>query len=331
MPLRPSDEPVRVGVVGNLNIDLILREATGLPIWGQEIEAASHVAASSGQAGYLAMALGCLETDVDLVGRLGNDHNGHQILADLRRCHVSTDHVEISADMPTGITVAIVRDDGERAFVSDFGATREIDGALLARHLERLRGTQIVCLVALFNLRSLALEDATRFLGDLRRSGVTTVLDTGWDPDGWRPETVAATKELLAEVDLFLPNLDECQALLGAGVSGAYAAARLQEFGPRTVVVKCGAAGSHGRHDDTVANVAAFPVEVFDAVGAGDTFDAGFIHAWSDAHDLEAAMRHGTAAAAFYLQRPSERFPSIADVRALLASEPSNNWYQETK
>ena len=44
-------------VIGNLNIDLIVRNVPDLPAWGQEVAGTDNVAASSGQAGYLAMAL----------------------------------------------------------------------------------------------------------------------------------------------------------------------------------------------------------------------------------------------------------------------------------
>lgn len=310
----------RIGVIGNLNIDLILRRAAGLPAWGQEVEAASHVAASSGQAGYLAMALGRLDAQVELAGRLGDDHYGRQILGDLGRHGVPVGGVEVSSTAPTGITVAIVREDGERAFVSDFGATRETDGALLDRHADRLATCDAVALVGLFNLRGLDLATAKAFLARLRAEGVATVLDTGWDPDGWSGRTVAGTRALLAEVDVFLPNLDECRALLGDGIGAPEAAQRLQDLGPRTVVVKCGADGSHGRQDDRAVTLAAQRVDVFDAVGAGDTFDGGFLRARADGADLEAAMRFGAATATHYLGRATERFPTRADVVSALAA-----------
>ena len=66
--------------------------------------------------------------------------------------------------------------------------------------------------------------------------------------------------------------------------------------GPRTVAVKRGADGALGIGMDGVeTRVAAIAVDAVDAIGAGDSFDAGFLAAWIDGQSLEAALRLGVA------------------------------------
>ncbi|HEU5431914.1 MAG TPA: PfkB family carbohydrate kinase, partial [Thermomicrobiales bacterium] len=249
----------RVCVVGNLNIDLIVRGVAALPAWGQEVAGTSHVAASAGQGGNLARTLGRFGVPVAVVANVGDDQFGRQIRGDLAASGVDVDALEI-ANGATGVTVAIVRPDGERAFVSDFACLREFDEFLVERHWDKIAAGDVVCLVGQFSLPRLTMEAAGRVLARARAAGAITLLDTGWDPAGWPPATVRGLRALLADVDLFLPNADEATALTGRGDPAA-AAAALHDDGPAIVVVKQGAAGSLLRAGDETIALPALPVE----------------------------------------------------------------------
>lgn len=307
----------RVCVVGNLNIDLIVRGVESLPVWGQEVAGTSHVAASSGQAGYLAMALARFGDPVSVVANVGDDAFGRQIRGDLERHGVETGAVEVAAGA-TGITVGIVRGDGERAFVSDFACLHDYDEALVLRHRDRVEEADVVCLVGQFCLSAITPEVARRILRRAREAGKLTVLDTGWDPAGWPAETVAGIRRLLGEVDVFLPNLDEARAL--TGLDDPVAAARaLRGDGPEVVVVKLGAEGSVVLAGEEPIALPALPTDVRDAVGAGDTFDAGFLHGLMQSWSPIEALAFGNAAAAIYVSRLADRFPSVEEALAVAA------------
>lgn len=307
----------RVCVVGNLNIDLIIRGVEALPAWGQEVAGTSHVAASSGQAGYLAMALARFGDPVSVVANVGDDAFGRQILGDLERHGVETGAIEVAAGA-TGITVGIVRGDGERAFVSDFACLHDYDEALVLRHWDRVEAADVVCLVGQFCLSAITPDVARRILRRARKAGKLTVLDTGWDPAGWPPETVAGIRGLLAEVDVFLPNLDEARALTGFD-DPAEAGRALRGDGPEVVVVKLGAEGSVVLAGEEAIALPALPTEVRDAVGAGDTFDAGFLHGVMRGWPLAASLAFGNAAASIYVSRLADRFPTVEETLATAA------------
>lgn len=258
------------------------------------------------------MALARFGAPVSVIASVGNDAFGRQILDDLERYGVPLGGVETAAGA-TGITVGIVREDGERAFVSDFASLREYDVALVERHWDLIAGADVVCLVGQFCLERITLAAARALLGAVRAQGKNTVLDTGWDPAGWPAETVAGMRALLPEADLFLPNLDEARAMTGLSEPVA-AAATLCELGAGVVVVKCGAEGSALRFGDETQVLPALPVTVHDAVGAGDTFNAGFLYGLWRGWDPRAAQAFGSAAAALYVSRLTSRFPSVADV-----------------
>jgi sugar/nucleoside kinase (ribokinase family) len=72
----------------------------------------------------------------------------------------------------------------------------------------------------------------------------------------------------------------------------------------------------------------ALPARVYDAVGAGDTFNAGFLYGLWRGWSLPAAQAFGSAAAALYVSRQSDRFPKVAD--AAIAASPYGILPEET-
>ncbi len=311
-----------VCVIGNLNIDLILRGIDRMPVWGQEVFGDSHVAASAGQAGYLSMALAGLDVPVSLVSCLGDDRFGDQIAADLTRMRIALDHVERLPETPTAITVGLVRPDGERAFISDFTPLNNFDRTLIERHQPAIEAARVVCLVGIFCLPNFALDDMAEILKAARQRGQTTVLDTGWDPADWPENHLAAVRNLLHWTDLFMPNHDEARAITGLDSIGA-AARALHQLGPSTVVVKLGAEGSLAVSGDAFVTTPAYPTDVADAVGAGDAFDAGFLLGQLRDASLEESLRLGNATASIYVSRIESRFPSEEEVRTKMSMHPS--------
>ena len=150
---------------------------------------------------------------------------------------------------------------------------------------------------------------AGELLGQLRRAGALTVFDPGWDPGNWSGDTVEEIWAVLAETDLFLPNLDEARALAGRSDIGSVLGA-LSDVCPGVVIVKGGETGSYLAVDDHVVVVESLRTEVDNAVGAGDVYDAGVIAGFLRGDDVLSSMSLATAAASFYVARHTERFPT---------------------
>lgn len=305
-------------VVGNLNVDLMLQGIASAPRWGQEVLAEDHELVTSGQAGYLAMALGALGDRVTVIGTVGDDAWGRQVTADLARLGADTRHVLAAPGGRTGLTVALVRPDGERAFVSDLGASRD----LRRHHIDDASDTAgpvgVAAFVGLFNTPGVSFDDMRALLARARARGAATVFDPGWDPDGWSPVTSAAVLDLLHDVEVFLPNQDEAEALTGHRDPEA-ALATLARHCPGTVVVKCGPNGAVGRCPTghlVHAPAAAVPA-VANAVGAGDAFDAGLIHGLLRDEDLPTAMATASIVAGYYVSRVRHRFATVDDIAAM--------------
>jgi sugar/nucleoside kinase (ribokinase family) len=308
----------RVAVIGNLCWDVVVRGLPALPRWGQEVEGHGNAQAPGGQGYNLAAALAALGVAPRLVGAVGRDATGAAMLAASRTAGIDVAGVLEDAEEPTAVTTALVRRDGERAFASDFGCQRRFGLEQVASRWALIEGSPVACLVGLFNMPGMVFAGAADCLGRARSAGATTVLDTGWDILDWPRERIEATLALLADVDVFLPNLDEARALTGLDDAAASAAA-LAEHGPSTVVVKCGGAGSVGLREGELTRVAALPVTVRDAVGAGDTFDAGFLAGLLDGCDLAACQALGSAAAGLRISGAGTSWPARDAVEAAAA------------
>ena len=123
------------------------------------------------------------------------------------------------------------------------------------------------------------------------RLGLTTSLDTNWDPEeAWR-----GVDNVLPFCDVFLPNAAEARAI--AHTNDLEEAARLLGSATTVVPVKLGEDGGLVYQDGEIERINAFPVQVVDTVGAGDSFDAGFMYGylngWAPLNSLRLACRCG--------------------------------------
>jgi len=311
-----------IGMIGNLNIDLAIRNVSNLPDWGHEVFGDDHNAVSAGQATNSALALRKLGHSVKMIGNVGEDAHGQQILATLRENGMTLDGIEVTPGTQTAITIAIVRPDGERAFISDPACLRQFTSNLVERHLHMMDDCDVVCLLGIFFLPGISLPELSRITAELQSRGKTTLLDTGWDADNWQAGTLEALASMLGHIDIFIPNEEEAKAITGSA-DPQKAAQALSEAGPKIVVVKLGPQGSFLYSRDEQRLIPAHTVQVVDAIGAGDVFNAGFIHGYLQGWPLAACVQFGNSVSSIYISRTRDRFPGLKQ------STTAANQYQD--
>ncbi|NIJ04614.1 carbohydrate kinase family protein [Frigoribacterium faeni] len=280
----------RVLVVGDANLDLVL---TGdvVPRFGQEeqlLESSRLVLGSS--AGIVAHGLARLGVDTALVACVGDDDFGRVTLDRLRDGGVDTTAVRVVPGRATGLSV-ILSAPHDRSILTDTGAMTDVAVADVRAALDGARraGRPFghVHVASWFLLPGLAAELPALF-AELRAAGTTVSLDTNWDPAGrWQ-----GLREALPHVDLFLPNREELLAVgavLGAPAEQGEraAAAAVAALGP-ALVVKAGRDGGWSlRAGGPVVQHPGLVLDVVDTTGAGDSFDAGYLAAWTAGVDDE--------------------------------------------
>lgn len=283
-----------VTLAGELNLDLILY---GLPEQLQperELLADGMALTLGGSSAIFAHNLALLGTKVGFISKIGEDAMGTIALQKLRDGGVDISRVRFSSSLATGVSV-ILQHPTWRNILTHLGTISalsfedlDLDYLQSARHFH----------LSSFYLQTALQARVPELLRRLKAAGLTLSMDTNDDPDdAWQ----GGLKEALKYVDVFLPNEREARRIAGTDEVDL-ALARLSEIVP-VVVVKMGSKGARARQGKETFKSAAIPVEPVDAVGAGDSFDSGFISQYVRGADLETCLRYGNLAGAFSTTR----------------------------
>lgn len=278
-----------VVVFGSINMDLVTRTPR-LPQPSETIIGSEFFTTPGGKGANQAVAVARLGMLTQMVGRVGGDEFGHQLLASLQTAGVKIRGVHVDHSTHSGVAVITVADDGKNQIIGVPGANGELDGTDIERLLELLPRADALLLqleVPLTVVRS-AVQAA-------RRVGIRVLLDPA-------PVPGAAIADLYPFVDILLPNEVEAGLLAGFPVNSpetaAKAASLLQQQGAQTVVIKLGAQGAFCATPDDTFFVPAFPVTAVDTVAAGDAFAGGLTVALVKGKPLRQAIVWGAAAGA---------------------------------
>jgi sugar/nucleoside kinase (ribokinase family) len=267
-------------VAGEINPDLIL---TGdvVPVFGQVEKLVDFATLTIGSSSAIfACGAARLGLKVAFVGVCGDDVFGRFMLDEMQTRGVDVSSVAILPGGQTGLSV-ILAQGADRAILTHPGLIPALTAEAVTDDLLR-RSRHLH--VASYFLQTALQPGLPALFTRACLLGLTTSLDTNWDPSGeWR-----GFDELLRLTDIFLPN--ENEALAVSGASTLEAALQILGGKSQAVAVKCGGRGALAGRGDETARAPALPVEVVDTVGAGDTFDAGFLYGWLNGWSLEKTL-----------------------------------------
>jgi sugar/nucleoside kinase (ribokinase family) len=303
----------RVLVVGEINVDLILQGAHAFPTPGKEVLVDDVVLTLGSASAICAMGLARLGTPVAFLGKVGTDPWGEFCLDFMRAAAIDVSHVVGDAKVKTGVTVSVTSP-RDRALISYLGAIRALRAEdVPARAFQGFDHLHVSSYYLQEGLR----PGVRGLFARAHAAGLTTSLDPGFDPsERWEQDLVAT----LAEADLFLPNEVELTSI--ARRADVADALRQLENGHTRVVVKLGAQGCMTLEGGRPLAVPAFPVDPVDTTGAGDSFDAGFLHAWLRGMPLLDSLRWGAACGSLSTRGlgGTGRQADVAEVERLIAS-----------
>lgn len=285
-----------VTIAGELNLDLILY---GLPeqLLPERELLADHMMLTLGSSSAIvAHNLSALGSRVGFQSRIGDDPLGRIALERLSESGVDVSNVRVvTGQTSTGLTV-ILHHEPWRNILTYIGTIAELSWEDL--DLDYLADSRHFHFSSYFLQKALRprVEELFRFL---KAKGLTISLDTNDDPDDrWE----AGLDQILRHVDLFLPNQREaCKA---AGTDDLEEAiGRLSHFVP-LLIVKLGRKGALAQKGSERITVASKPLTPVDSVGAGDSFDAGFLNEYLRGSDLGTCLASGNRAGALSTTRP---------------------------
>jgi ribokinase len=292
---------------GSINMDLVVR-CERVPDRGETVVSTGWLANPGGKGANQAVQAARLRAETVLVGRVGSDDFGRDVMNGLSAHSVDISRVGVDPVLPTGIAFILVEKGGENRIVVVPGA----NGAVGAAELKTLDGLLRPSAVLLLQCEipfAIVLEAA--HLAHLR--GATVILD----PSPW--ESVTLTPGVFADVDYLMPNEGEARALAGT-TNLNEAAAVLLRLGAHSVVVKRGEKGVFAVGAFESPEVPAFPVVSVDTTAAGDSFQGAFAASIDLGFDSDTALYRAMAAGALTVTRPGaqQSMPDEVEVAAFL-------------
>lgn len=306
-----GDRPA-VCVVGSTNLDLTFRAAR-LPRPGETIIGQTFQVGFGGKGANQAVMAARLGARVTMVGKVGRDVFGEQLLRNFRDNQIDLSHVGIAGDQASGAASIVVDDQARNCILIVPGA----NGSLSPRDV-RSAAVAIAVADVLLGQLEVPVDATLEAFRIARSSNVTTILNPA--PAAPMPD------ELLAFTDLCVPNETEVESLTGQPVhtweQAETAAQCLSERGPRTVLVTLGDRGVLLMNGRNVERVPALTVPAVDTSGAGDAFIGSLAVFLAHGRSLNDAVRRANAVAAISVTRSGTQssFPNSAEVETFLAS-----------
>ena len=297
--------PFDVLVAGEINPDLILSGDVE-PAFGQVEKLVENTALTIGSSSVIfACGAARLGLKVAFIGKCGDDIFGRFMLEQMQAHQVDIGNVIVAKGGSTGLSVILNRGT-DRAILTHPGLIADLQASDIADSLLRQASHLHV---ASYFLQTNLQPDLPALFRRARSFGLTTSLDTNYDPsEQWR-----GFDELLAVTNVFLPNETEAKSLTGA--ENVEVAEDRLKVKTETVAIKLGAEGALGASQSQRVRVTSIPVNVVDTVGAGDSFDAGFIYGYLNQWSLEKSLQLACVCGALSTQKAggTEGQPTLAN------------------
>ena len=286
----------QLSVVGDVGVDLVLGSLEGWPSIGTELLMPRSELRAGGSGANAALAARHIGQATHLISAVGNDHFGHWLAEQFSGIR---SHLEV-CDRETTISVGLMHSCGERNFFTTHGHLQQLSVQHVLKHLHATPVPSIALFTAPFLLPHLRSRYAD-LLAEAASRGYRIALDTGWPPEGWDRDEVLGW---LPHCDHLLINELEARSIAGTKDLDDALTLIAKALKPgASLVVKVGARGALGIENGQRVVHDTEPADIFDTIGAGDAFNAGYLSARLRGSDLGESLAAGCRTARAILSR----------------------------
>lgn len=296
-------------VVGSLNMDLTL-EVSRFPQPGETIQGRNFRSAHGGKGANQAFAVARMGLPVALIGAVGEDSFGTDMVAGLAEVGVEVSRIVRRAEVASGTALITVDAAGQNQIVVANGANDTLTPGDITAALGDLGD----CRALLLQLE-IPLPAVSTAIQLGRAAGVPVFLNTA--------PCLELPDELLNQCDWIIANEQEASQLTGHTVTSpaeaGFAATALRQRAPKAgIVITLGAAGAWIDSATFTGHVPGFAAETVDSVGAGDAWIGAFATQLLAGRPVAASARFAHLAAALAVGRRGAQssIPSRAEVEA---------------
>lgn len=296
----------KIVVVGSINMDLVITTPR-VPAMGETILGSGFMTSHGGKGANQAVAAAKLGGEVAMVGCVGNDGFGKQMIENLEGNGIDINNVKMLNGFPTGVAVILI-EDGNNCIIVDPGANAELKPA----DIERLEGLIKDSNIVIIQLE-IPLETVKCTLELARKNNVKVLLNPA--------PAVKLRDELLKMVDILTPNESECEIITGIQIESIEDAKSAVEYllgkGIKTVVVTLGKNGVVYNCGSEIIHKPVPEVAVVDTTAAGDSFSGALAVAISSDEDINKAIDFANAVGTITVTKKGAQasLPSLQEVR----------------
>ena len=280
-------------VIGSSNTDLVI-QTSHFPEPGETVMGGVFSTFAGGKGANQAVAASRLGAKVTFVARVGNDDFGRQAIDSFDKEGITTSHIFIDENEPTGVASIIINKDGENTIVVAPGANNMLSKTDIEGIVSLVEATDIV-LVQL----EVPLETVTFVIQLAHKLHKKIILNPA--------PAVKLDYNLFSYLDIITPNESETKILLGKKVSDLKSASEAAQVfldkGVKNVVITLGKQGAFFKNDHEEYLIPAIKTEVIDTTGAGDTFNGALAVAISEGKSWRDALDFSNKAAAISVSR----------------------------
>jgi len=266
-------------------VDLVMSGGDIIPRFGQQEQFVADYSIEMGGSGCIFAAQAAkLGLRTAGIGVIGDDAFGRTVLNTLWTSGVDTSYIRSDSQWKTGLGVLLCVEN-DRAILTCNGTIDAVTADDISDEiLSQTRHLHIASFYLHHKLHPHWLQIARR----AQHFGTTISLDTNWDPDDRWDEDIYY---LLPYVDVFFPNEQELMRI--ARIADVQEAAMFLAEKTPLLVIKRGAKGAMAISGSRIWECGACDVKVSDTVGAGDSFDGGFLWGWLQGMPMEQCLEAG--------------------------------------
>jgi sugar/nucleoside kinase (ribokinase family) len=296
-------------VIGNVNVDLVMGPQAPWPKPGTEVLLPTSDLRVGGAAGNTALALQALDVPFTVIANTSADALGRWLREPFGRHATAWP----AAEEPCALSVGITHPDGERTFFTSLGHLHAFDVAAVMRQLPSSTEAGATALLTGAFVCPALLPHYEQLCRLLQERGFSVALDTGWPDSGWSDGTRRTVRSWLLHCRHLLIN--EVEALGLTGKSNVHdAAGDLLHDLPAgaALVIKMGAEGAVAWCGSDHIRTPAPTVAVIDTIGAGDSFNAGYLAAQAAGRPLAHAIAAGVNVASTAISTRPRRYCRVS-------------------
>lgn len=290
-----NSRPFDIAIAGETNLDLVLYGLPETMPVERELLGSGFELTLGGSSSILAHNLAMLGSRVAFTTLVGNDEMGRIALDRLRHSGLHLNQIPQKKGLGTGVTILLPHGNRRHILTSPGAISGIVLDDLDVGYLSSARHFHL----SSFFLQTGLQNDLPSLFKRLKAAGLTVSLDTNDDPSGrWG----GVLDQLLDSIDLLLPNEDELKKIAKKDTLED----SLDALSDRIplIVVKCGSRGAVVQHGRRRARIPPIQVTPIDTIGAGDSFNAGFLHSYLHQNDPLLAATVGNMTGALSTLRP---------------------------